>query len=277
MSQETQDFTQSLGDKFNTMLDSPTLFSVDATEDKKIDDVKNKLITSINDTRTNISDSMNNFKEYYIQAYGIDKWIEFNKNPQSFGTPLFLVTGITPNVISKPEIPEKLGFLQPEGGGYHAAPTFYKKMYDIYLKNTITSAAYYAKLTDISPTADVPNMDELYKILNIDLVTQIQQRVNTANVNERKTFYETQQTDKMKFYVDALRNLYIRVFLILIFIKLYIYFLTQPISIKGVFIELATIAFLFFFPILIAIKVITSIPKSVFEYLPANVWVKNAE
>jgi hypothetical protein len=40
---------------------------------------------------------------------------------------------------------------------------------------------------------------------------------------------------------------------------------------------LATIAFLFFFPIFIAIKVITSIPKSIFEYLPANVWVKNAE
>ena len=274
MSQETQDFTQSLGDKFNTMMDSPTLFSVDATEDKKLDDVKNKLVTSINDTRTNISDSMNNFKEYYIQAYGIDKWVEFNKNPQSFGTPLFLVTGITPNVISKPEIPEKLGFLQPEGGGYHAAPTFYKKMYDIYLKNTITSAAYYAKLTDISPITDVPNMDELYKIQNLIYEDK---SVNTANVNERKTFYETQETDKMKFYIDALKNLYIRIFLILIFIKLYVYFLTQPISIKGVFIELATIAFLFFFPIFIAVKVITSIPKSVFEYLPANVWVKNAE
>jgi hypothetical protein len=63
MSEETQDFTQSLGDKFNAMMDNPTLFSVDATEDKKLDDVKNKLLTSINDTRTNISDSMNNFKE----------------------------------------------------------------------------------------------------------------------------------------------------------------------------------------------------------------------
>jgi hypothetical protein len=277
MSQSTQDFTQSLGGKFNDMMDNKTLFSVDATEEKKIDDVKNKLVTSINDTRANISSSMDNFKEYYIQAYGIDKWIEFNKNPQTFGTPLFLVTGISPNVISKPEIPEKLGFLQPEGGGYHAAPTFYKKMYDIYLKNTITSATYYAKITDISPTIDLPNMDELYKILQIDLETQIQDRVNTSNVNERKAFYETQETDKMKFYIDALRNLYIRVFLILIFIKLYVYFLTQPISIKGVFIELTILAFMFFFPIFIAIKVITSIPKRVFEYLPSNVWVKNAE
>lgn len=277
MSQDTEDFTQSLGDKFNAMMDNPTLFNVDATEDKKIDDMKNKLITSINDTRTNITDSMNNFKEYYIQAYGNDKWVEFNKNPQTFGAPLFLVTGITQNVISKPEIPEKLGFLQPEGGGYHTPPTFYKKMYDIYLKNTITSASYYAKLTDISPMTNVPNMDELYKILHIDLETQIQERVNTTNVNERKTFYETQETDKMKFYVDALRKLYMFIFLILVFIKLYIYFLTQAISIRGVFVELITIAFLFFFPIFIAIKVITSIPKSVFEYLPANVWVKNME
>ena len=69
MSQDTEDFTQSLGDKFNSMMDNPTLFSVDDTEEKKIDDVKNKLITSINDTRTNISDSMKNFKEYYIQTY----------------------------------------------------------------------------------------------------------------------------------------------------------------------------------------------------------------
>jgi hypothetical protein len=179
--------------------------------------------------------------------------------------------------LSKPKIPEKLGFLQPEGSGYHTAPTFYKKMYDIYLKNTISSAAYYAKLSDITPTAHVPNMDELYKILQIDLETQIQDRVNTSNVNERKTFYERQETDKMKFYIDALRILYIRVFLVLIFVKLYVYFLTQSISIKGVFIELTILAVLFFFPIFIAIKVITSIPKRVFEYLPTNVWVKNAE
>lgn len=277
MSQDTQDFTQALGDKFNDMMDNPTLFNVDATEEKKLDDVKNKLVTSINDTRSNISESMKNFKEYYIQTYGIDKWVEFNKNPNSFGTPLFLVTGITHNVLSKPKIPEQLGFLQPEGGGYHATPTFYKKMYDIYLKNTIASASYYAELSESGPSVNIPNMDELYKILHLDLETQIQQRVNTTNVNERKTYYEKQETDKLKFNIDALRNLYIRVFLILVFIKLYIYFLTKPVSIKGVFIELVVIAFIFFLPIFAAIKVITSIPKSVFEYLPANVWVKNVE
>lgn len=277
MSDDIQIFTQSLGDKFNKMMDNPTLFSVDDTEEKKIDDLKNKLLTSINDTRTNISDSIKNFKEYYIQTYGIDKWVEFNKNPNSFGTPLFLVTGITPNVMTKPTIPEKLGFLQPQGDGYHAAPTFYKKMYDIYLKNTITTAAYYAKLSETGPSANIPNMDELYKILHIDLETQIQERINTSNVNERKTYYEKQETDKMKFNVDALRNLYIRIFLILVFIKLYIYFLTKPVSIRGVFIELLVIGFLFTLPIFLAIKVITSIPKSVFEYLPANVWVTNME
>lgn len=276
MSQETQDFTQSLGDKFNTMMDNPTLFSVDATEEKKIDDLKNKLITSVTDARTNISDSMKNFREYYIQTYGNDKWVEFNNNPKLFGTPYFLVTGINPTITSNPEIPENLGFLKPEGNGdYHATPSFYKKMYDIYLKNTTTSALYYAKLTDTSPPSDVPDMTSLYKILQIDLETQIQERVNNANVNERKTYYESQETDKMKFNIDALRTLYIRIFFILIFIKLYVYFLTQPISIKGVIIELLTIAFLFFVPIFIAIRVIMALPKKVFEYLPANVWITN--
>ena len=276
MSQETQDFTQSLGDKFNTMMDNPTLFSVDATEEKKIDDLKNKLITSVTNARTNISDSMTNFREYYIQTYGNDKWVEFNKNPNLFGTPYFLVTGINPTITSNPEIPENLGFLKPEGGGdYHATPSFYKKMYGIYLKNTTTSALYYAKLTDTPPPSDVPDMTSLYKILQIDLETQIQERVNNANVNERKTYYESQETDKMKFNIDALRTLYIRIFFILIFIKLYVYFLTQPISIKGVIIELLTIAFLFFAPIFIAIRVIMALPKKLFEYLPSNVWITN--
>jgi hypothetical protein len=168
-----------------------------------------------------------------------------------------------------------LGFLQPEGGLYHATPTFYKNLYDIYLKNAITNAEYYKKITETNPSTGIPNMDELYKILNIDLDTQIDKRVNTTNVNERKTYYETQETDKMKFNIDALRTLYIRVFLILIFIKLYVYFLKNQISIKGVFIELISIAFLFVFPILLAIQIITFIPRYVFEYLPANVWVKN--
>jgi len=276
MSEDTQQFTQSLGDKLNTMLDNPTLFSVDATETKKSEDLKNKLISSVNDARTNISDSMKNFRDYYIQTYGNEKWIEFNKNPKLFGTPYFLVTGINPTVTSNPEIPESLGFLKPEGGGdYHATPSFYKKMYDIYLKNTTSSALYYAKLTDTSPSSEVPNMDSLYKILQIDLETQIQQRVNNSNVNERKTYYERKETDKMKFNIDALRTLYIRIFLILVFIKLYVYFVTQPISIKGVIIELLTIAFLFFAPIFIAIRIIMMLPQKVFEYLPSKVWITN--
>jgi hypothetical protein len=79
----------------------------------------------------------------------------------------------------------------------------------------------------------------------------------------------------MKFNIDALRTLYIRIFFILIFIKLYVYFLTQPVSIKGVIIELLTLAFYFFIPIFIAIRVIMMLPKKLFEYLPANVWVSN--
>jgi hypothetical protein len=276
MSQQTQDFTQMLGDKLNTMMDNPTLFSVDATEEKKRDDLKNKLISSVNDARTNISDSMKNFRDYYIQTYGNEKWVEFNKNPKLFGTPYFLVTGINPTITTNPEIPENLGFLKPEGGGdYHATPSFYKKMYDIYLKNTSTSALYYAKLTDTPSPSKVPDMNSLYKILQIDLESEIQDRVNNANVNERKSYYERQETDKMKFNIDALRTLYIRIFFILIFIKLYVYFLTQPVSIKGVIIELLTLAFYFFIPIFIAIRVIMMLPKKLFEYLPANVWISN--
>jgi hypothetical protein len=274
MSDKTQAFSQALADRFNAMMKNPALFSVDASKAKKLENVKNKLINSVTTARKNISNSMKNFKEYYIQTYGIDKWVEFNKNPQSFDTPLFLVTGITPDPISKPIVPENLGFLQPQGGLYHAAPTFYKNIYDIYLKNAITAAEYYKTITETNPGVGIPNMDELYKILNIDLETQIQQRVNTTNVNERKTYYETRETDKMKFNIDALRTLYIRVFLILIFIKLYVYFLKNPISIKGVFIELLSLAFLFVFPILLAVQIITFIPSYVFEYIPANVWVK---
>ena len=73
MSQETQDFTQALGDKFNQMMDNPTLFSVDKTEEQKKDDLRQNLITSVENARTNISQSIKNFREYYIQTYGIEK------------------------------------------------------------------------------------------------------------------------------------------------------------------------------------------------------------
>ncbi len=58
MSEKTQAFSQALAEKFNAMMDNPTLFNVDATEAKKMEDVKNKLINSVTDTRKNISDSM---------------------------------------------------------------------------------------------------------------------------------------------------------------------------------------------------------------------------
>jgi hypothetical protein len=277
MSANTQLLNENLAKNFNAVLDDKTLFSVEATSSQKLDNVKDGLIKSVTDTRENILKSKEKFKEYYIEAYGIVEWEKFNKNPNSFNTPLFLVTGIPPNPLEKPNIPDTLGFLQPAGGEYHAAPTFYKNMYDIYLKNVQSSANYYEKISEKSPKGVIPNMDELYKILNIDLDTQIQDKINTTNVNKRKTYYERQETDKMKFIIDALRTLYIRIFLILFFIKLYVYFLKHPISIKGVFIELFTLTFLFVFPILLAIQIITIIPKYVFEYMPVNVWVKNME
>jgi hypothetical protein len=279
MSQETQDFTQKLGDKFNSMMDNPTLFSVEATNAQNNEDIKNKLITSITNVRSNLTDSYKNFKEYYIQTYGNEKWVEFNKNPNFFGIPTYLFTGISNDSTKNPTIPQNLGFLSlQEKNDYHTPPTFYKKIYDTYLKNAMISANYYTHLIDKSPLSKPPdNMDEIYKILNIDLEKQIQDKTNTTNVNERKTFYETQETNKMFIIVNALRKWYIRIFIVVIFIKLYVYFLTQPISIQSILKELLYIGFLFIIPFIIAfiIRILIIVPKKIYEYLPANIWIAN--
>ena len=275
MGSKTIEFNQEMAKKYNVMMDNPNLFSSTGSTDEQTK--RDELITSIVNTRQSISNSMNKFKNYYSSVRGNDEWQNFNKNPKTFDTPIFLVTGIPPNPLENPNIDTLLNDLETsdDAKGYHVAPTFYKNLYNIYLKNANSSVAYYAKISEIIPKIDIPNMEELYKILGIDLDTQIQEKKNTSDVNKRKTYYETLETDKMKTVIIALRTLYIRIFLILIFIKLYVYFLKEPISIKGVFIELITLTFLFVFPILLAVNIITFIPKYLFEYLPVNVWVKN--
>jgi hypothetical protein len=274
MSEDTIQSNENLINKFNSVLSDPKTFSVGNSDQIARDNARQKLITSITDTRNNISGSIKKFKDYFVKTYGESEWLKFNNKPEAFDIPLFLVTGISPNLLEKSKIPDILKDLENKGD-YYTSPTFYKNLYDVYLKNTQEAANYYAKLTEKNPKSDIPNMEELYKILQIDLGVTIQEKVNTTNVNKRKTYYETRETDKMKFIIDALRTLYLRIFLILIFIKLYVYFLKQPISIRGIFMELITIAFLFIFPILLAIQVISFIPKYVFEYMPVNVWVKN--
>lgn len=278
MSEETQNFTQSLGDKFNKMMDDPSLFSVEKTEEQKNGDLKQQLITSVENTRTNISQSIKNFREYYIQTYGINKWVEFNKNPNTFGTPLFLVTGVNPNVMTKPIIPNDIGFLTQSAtdSEYHTSPSFYKKMYDIYLKKAMVGAKYYSDLYDKSfPVYDNSPTSELYKLFNIDLDTQIINHVNTSNVNERKVYYETRETDILHNVIVILQTFYYRIFLLLCFIVLYVFFLTQEISIKSILTQVVYLLLLGILPYIIAfvLRILIIVPKKIYEYLPANIWI----
>jgi len=278
MSQETQDFTQALGDKFNQMMDNPTLFSVDKTEEQKKDDLRQNLITSVENARTNISQSIKNFREYYIQTYGIEKWVEFNKNPHMFGTPMFLVTGVNPNISSNPVIPGDLGFLSPSASdaNYHTSPSFYKKMYDIYLKNATTSAKYYGDMTDESPGKYGYSVsDTLYKLFNIDLDTQIKSHINDSNVNERKSYYETQETNVLYDTIVILQTFYFRMIILLCFISLYLFFLTQEISIVSFVKQILYLILLIIIPYMITggIRLVMIITKRIYEYIPANIWI----
>jgi len=278
MSQETQDFTQALGDKFNQMMDNPTLFSVDKTEEQKNENLRQKLIDSVEGARTNISQSVKNFREYYIQTYGIEKWVEFNKNPKMFGTQMFLVTGVNPSNTSTPVIPEDLGFLSPSAADadFRTSPSFYKKMYEIYLKNAVSSAMYYTDITYKSPyEKDGSISDTLYKLLNVDLDTQIKDRVNTSNVNERKAYYETQETNTMYNAIVALQTFYIRVLLLLCFIRMYIFFLTKEISIASIMKEFVYLASIIVVPYIIVgiLQVVIIIIKKIYAYFPANTWI----
>ena len=282
MSAATQAFIkQAVKDVAISAENAKEITSVDQ-DSRELADIKKLLNDSVTDTRKNINDSLKLFKDYYIKLYGssgVSKWKKFNDNRSLYGTPLSLITGITPNsfIMPNPTIPNDLTFLKKDEVYNKTPPTFYKKLYNIYSNNADLTFENYEKLYNTNPGFVVPNMDELYKILNIDFKTQIDKKVNTINTNERKTYYERQQIDKMKFNVDALRRLYIRIFLILVFIKLYVYFLKNSISIKGVFIELFILSFLFVFPIILSAQIATYTPKYVYEYLPANIWVKNVE
>ena len=276
MSQETQAFNEEMVKKFNSIINNSDKFLGPSTKSTSTAPSESTLITSVKDTRDKISETMDIFKNYYIGQYTNAEWEKLNKGP--YGVPLLLVTGIEPDKKSKPIIPSNLTFLETTDYiKYRVSPTFYDNSKNIYLKNVNTSLDHYKKLTQEHSNMIIPNMNELYKILNIDFVTQLDKKVNTSGVNERKTYYERQETDKMKFNIDALRKLYIRIFLILIFIKLYVYFLKSSISIRGVFIELILLLFLFVSPILLATLITIYTPKYLFEYLPSNVWVKNVE
>jgi hypothetical protein len=280
MSQETQDFTQALGDKFNQMMDNPTLFSVDKTENQKNEDLRQKLIDSVEGARTNISQSVKNFREYYIQTYGIEKWVEFNKNPKMFGTQMFLVTGINPGNTTSPNVPEDLGFLSPSvaDGDFRTSPSFYKKMYEVYLKNAVSSAMYYTDISYKSPYEHGDSIsDSLYKLLNVDLDTQLKDRVNTSNVNERKAYYETQETNIMYNAIVALQTFYIRVLLLLCFIRSYVFFLTHEISIASIIKEFIYLALIVIIPYIIVgiLQVLYIMMKKIYTYFPANTWITN--
>ena len=260
------------------MMSDSTLFSVDKTEEQKKDDLRQNLITSVENARTNISQSVKNFREYYIQTYGIEKWVEFNKNPHMFGTPMFLVTGVNPNISSKPVIPEDLGFLSPSASdaNYHTPPSFYKKMYDIYLKNAITSAKYYGDVTNESPENYGESVsDTLYKLFNIDLDTQIKSHINSSNVNERKSYYETQETNVLYDTIVIMQTFYFRMIILLLFISLYLYFLTQEISIASFVRQILYLIALIIIPYIItgAIRLLIIIVKRIYEYIPANIWI----
>ena len=280
MSEETQNFTQALGDKFNKMMDDPTLFSVEKTEEQKDEDLKQKLITSVVNARTNISQSMKNFREYYIQTYGIEKWVEFNKNPDAFGTSQYLITGIKPNAQKNEAIPSDLGFLSPSASEteFRTSPSFYKKIYDAYLKNTITSAKYYNEISKKSSDGYSNSLsDELYKLFNVDLETQIKNRVNTSNVNERKAYYETQETDILYKAITNIQTFYIRILLLLCFIILYVFFLTQEINIMSIIKQFLYLLALIAIPYIISfiIRVLIITPQKLYEYLPANTWISH--
>jgi hypothetical protein len=271
MSTDTQERNEQLADKFDELMKdiNPIKGSVKVLSTNSEGDLKASVIK----TRESIMTTMSKIKDYYINKHGEGEWKKLQDIPVS------LVTGINPNPKEPlPEqLPNNLKFLSRSETTYYPTPAFYKNLYETYYDNAKINATFLDEIDDVFPAASIPNMTELYKIFNVDLETQIDKNIDNSNVNERKTFYERQETNKMKFYVDALRKLYIRIFLILIFIKLYVYFLKNSISIKGVFIELLLLSFLFVFPILLASLITTYIPKNVYEYLPANIWVKNVE